>query len=193
MGTWLRRPIAAAALGGALLAAVAGCSIAPSPAPTPVRTEKTVVDPTTPSTGPSATPSASISSAPISTAPSSSATPSDAASAPASRATPSKNPLHTVHPFITRADWDAGAATLEVEAVVPGVVEQGGTCTAVATSGGASRTVSGQATATAQSTGCEPLRLAGPDLTAGTWSVVVRYASARSSGVSAARTVEVVR
>lgn len=99
----------------------------------------------------------------------------------------------TVHPFVTGADWDAGTATIEVGALVPGVVEQGGTCVATATKGAATRTVTGAATATAQSTGCEPLRIAGPGLTSGRWKVVVEYTSARSHGVSAARTVEVVQ
>ncbi|WP_375399767.1 hypothetical protein [uncultured Amnibacterium sp.] len=182
--TSLRRPVAVALLGGALLATVAGCSIGSAPQPTPAPTGTTVVDPTTPSDAPSAAPSVSASA--------SSAVPSDAATPVSSASsTPIAKPVRAVQPFITSADWDAAAATLQVGAVVPGVVEQGGTCTVTATSGGVSRTVTAQASATAQATGCEPLRIPGSQLSAGRWKVVVVYASARSGGTSAPRTVTV--
>ena len=94
-------------------------------------------------------------------------------------------------PFITLAVWEPAAQRLDVSAIVPDVVEQDGTCHAVAKLDGVEHTADGQAVPTAQSTGCAPMVLTG--LTPGKWSVTVRYISKESSGTSEVKHVKVAR
>lgn len=94
-----------------------------------------------------------------------------------------------VVPFITTADWDASAGALNVSAIVPGVVESGGTCTVTLTSGSTVRTATSGGVGASSYTGCAAVAVQG--LAAGTWQVRVRYTSAKSAGTSAVRTVQV--
>ena len=94
-----------------------------------------------------------------------------------------------VVPFITTADWDASAKALDVSAIVPGVVEGGGTCTITLTSGAATRTATSSGVAAASYTGCEAVAV--KDLAAGTWQVQVRYSSAKAVGTSKTRSAQV--
>jgi hypothetical protein len=94
-----------------------------------------------------------------------------------------------VVPFITTADWDASAKALDVSAIVPGVVEGGGTCTVTLTSGSTTRTATSSGVAAASYTGCEAVAV--KDLAAGTWQVQVRYSSAKAAGTSKTRSAQV--
>lgn len=94
-----------------------------------------------------------------------------------------------VVPFITTADWDSSAKALDVSAIVPNIIETGGTCTVQLSSGATSRTVTSSGVGASSYTGCEAVTVKG--LTAGSWQVRVRYSSAKSVGASAVRTVQV--
>lgn len=94
-----------------------------------------------------------------------------------------------VVPFITTADWDASAKALDVSAIVPGVVEGGGTCTVTVTSGSTTRTATSTGVAAASYTGCQAVAM--KDLAAGTWQVQVRYSSAKAAGTSKTRSAQV--
>lgn len=176
-------------LSAAVSVALTSCSligVAPGPVATssPLPTE--VIDPSMPSE----TPSPSATEVPV---PSPTATPSVSAG-PTS--TPTTAPVSTkkkVTPFVTLADWDASSAELDVSALVPNVVESGGTCTATATKGGVVRTAAAPAAPVSSYVGCNPLVIHGSALTAGTWTVRVGYSSGTSAGVSAAKTVTVTK
>jgi len=91
---------------------------------------------------------------------------------------------------VSYAAWDATSSSVEVDAYVGALVEDGGTCRLTLTKGPVTRTVSGAASADATTTICDPLSVAGAQLSTGTWRVVVAYRSASSSGTAAP--VEVV-
>ena len=103
--------------------------------------------------------------------------------------TASSDARTAVVPFITTADWDASAKALDVSAIVPGVVEGGGTCTVTLTSGSTTRTATSSGVAAASYTGCEAVAV--QDLAAGTWQVQVRYSSAKAVGTSKIRSAQV--
>jgi hypothetical protein len=145
----------------------------------------------------------SSASVPVQAPPSDSATPvpSVASDTPAPAVTPVATPVASaaptasgdarakVVPFITTADWDAGARALDVSAIVPGVVESGGTCTITVTSGATVRTATSDGVGASSYTGCEAVAVKG--LAAGTWQVRVAYASEKSAGTSAVKTAQV--
>ncbi|QXG77176.1 hypothetical protein KUM42_06570 [Modestobacter sp. L9-4] len=85
---------------------------------------------------------------------------------------------------ITYAGWDAGTASVEVNAFVSGVIEDGGTCTATLTLGSTTRTVTAPAAGDATTTGCAPMIVTGDQLSAGDWQAVVSYTSATAEGRS---------
>ena len=93
--------------------------------------------------------------------------------------------------FITYSGWDAGNRVVEVDGYVQQVVEDGGTCTLTLTKGGASATASRPATADVSSTSCGALTVPADQLSSGTWSAVVSYASSTSQGSSAPLDVQV--
>jgi hypothetical protein len=184
----MQRHLRACALGAAGLAALltlTSCSLLdPAPQPTPVATK--VVDPSmvAPSPGSSDTASAT---------PGATTAPTDAATAsPAPTATPAAG-RKTVTPFITIAMWDADSGLLDVEGMVPRIVEEDGTCTLVARKGDTVRMVSQPAAPSASTTVCSPLQLKGSQLSDGTWTVTISYVSAHSTGVAASKTVTVTR
>ena len=167
----------------AVLLTLTSCSLlGPDPEPSPVATA--VVDPSmvapTPDAGttapadPTATPDATATAAP----------------------TPSATPTvakRAVTPFITSALWDAEGDLLDVEGVIPKIVEDAGICTLVARKGTTVRMVSQPAAPAASTTTCNPLQIEGGQLSAGTWTVTISYISSASSGVSASRTVVVTK
>lgn len=82
--------------------------------------------------------------------------------------------------------------TIEVRAYVPGITENGGTCTVTMTLGAQKVTKQVGGTADATTTRCQNLNL--PRSTfpqAGTWDVAVAYASATAAGTSATAKMEV--
>lgn len=95
-----------------------------------------------------------------------------------------------VEPFITLPPaWNGEG--IDVGALVPKIVETGGTCTATAVRDGVTVKKSGAAVAASSYTGCPQLLIAGDALVAGTWTVTVSYSSADSAGTSKPSTVEV--
>lgn len=135
-------------------------------------------------------PAGAVSSAPAEVASSAPAeTPSAAASAPSGK--PSTTAKASVEPFITSALWDGKAGRLDVGALVPKVVESGGTCTLTAVRGGTRVEASGAAVAASSYTGCPQLAIDRDRLAAGDWTVTVSYASDASSGTSKPRAVTV--
>lgn len=159
--------------GTALLASCSGLGAAPGEV-APSASGSTAVAPSE-----SSAPSASA--APESTAPLVVATPSTVVTTPGKAA---------VVPFVTSATWDSGRGVIDVSAIVPKILESG-TCTAVAVQGDVTLQKSGDAAAASSYTGCSQLAIGGSELTSGTWSVTVSYASDESAGTSAARTVTV--
>jgi hypothetical protein len=86
---------------------------------------------------------------------------------------------------LTYAGWDAPSASVEVDAFVGDLIEDGGTCTlTLSRAGTGSRVVSGAASADATTTICAPLHVAGDQLASGTWTATVTYSSASGSGSS---------
>lgn len=77
----------------------------------------------------------------------------------------------------------------EVAGFVPGIVENGGTCTATFTNGSNTITKTSQGFANASSTNCTPISYAGSGVEAG-WSVTLAYNSNASEGTSDASAVQ---
>lgn len=91
-----------------------------------------------------------------------------------------------VIPSITYAD------TSEVDAYIPGIVENGGSCTLTAIQNSKSFTKKVVAIADASTTRCQNFNLTQNDFSStGTWQLTVRYDSSDASGTSAIRTVQV--
>jgi len=93
--------------------------------------------------------------------------------------------------IISYADWGTASASVEVNAFVGGLVEDGGTCTLELTRGTDSRTVSAAATADASTTICDLLAVPGDQLSTGQWKAVVTYTSTTATGASDAVEVAV--
>ncbi|MCU1473860.1 hypothetical protein [Amnibacterium sp.] len=171
----------------AALVALSSCSllqVAPSPVVTSSPHQTEVIDPSIPLPSPTESDT---------TVPDPSATPFGS---PTPTPTPTLAPGTTkraVSPFVTLAYWDASSGELDVSAIVSGIVESGGTCTASVTKGGVTRTVSAPAAAVSTYVGCNPLTVRGSALTAGTWTVHVSYSSKAATGVSDPKTVEVTK
>ena len=85
-----------------------------------------------------------------------------------------------VTPIITYASLS------EVRAYVPGIFEDGGTCTVKATMGNQVRPYSSIGFSDVNKTSCAPIKMS---LANGSWSVVVSYNSSTAQGKSAAREV----
>jgi len=103
---------------------------------------------------------------------------------------PSGSQTQTVTPVITFADVSDG--NLEVGAFVPGIYEDGGTCTLTAQNGGQTITVHAAALKTATTTNCRSLTIPVSSFPVkGTWSLTVSYSSATNNGTSAARSIEI--
>lgn len=103
---------------------------------------------------------------------------------PPSQTNPSSG-KKTVTPVITSADKS------EVRAYVPGIVEDGGTCTATFTHGQDTVNASSKAFSNVSYTSCKPITLNGPLNISGKWTVVVSYSSVTSEGKSEPFTFEV--
>lgn len=176
----IRRAIGAAALVAAASVVLSSCSALGGPGGSPVASSSAdVVDPSVQTPTPTPT-VASDTPAPI------------ASDTPTPAATSTAAPVDgktSVTPFITTADYDASGKALDVSAIVPNVIEAGGTCTVTITSAGTTRTATANGVAASSYTGCEAVSFAKP--AAGTWTVTVRYSSTKAAGTSAARTVQV--
>lgn len=80
-----------------------------------------------------------------------------------------------VTPIITSASDN------EVRAYVPGIVEEGGTCTATATQGSLTRTGTSVGIDNVSNTQCPPISI---NIESGSWSVIVSYGSNKAEGTS---------
>ena len=171
------RALGVAALAVASVTALSSCS-QPGAAPGAVASSQAgeIVDPSVPISTPTET-VASDTPAPVVTE-----------SAPIA-STPPADSRAAVVPAITTKDWDASAKALDVSAIVPGIVESGGTCTATVSSGSTTRTATSVGVGAGSYTGCPAVEF--KDLAAGSWKVVVRYASTKSAGPSAPATVQI--
>lgn len=90
-----------------------------------------------------------------------------------------------VTPVITYADKNGA------NAYVPGVFEEGGTCTATFTKDANNIVATSTGFQNSNYTSCAPMKLPGPLNISGIWSVVVSYSSSTSQGKSSAYTVQV--
>lgn len=95
-----------------------------------------------------------------------------------------------VTPVIT--SYGTYDGNIEISSIVPGIIEDGGTCTLSATMG--SSTVTKQVTGVrnAQDTSCPTFVIPRSQFgAAGNWTIVVKYSSSAHSGASEAKTLKV--
>jgi hypothetical protein len=93
--------------------------------------------------------------------------------------------------MVTYAVWEPTSSAVEEGSFVQGVVESGGTCTLTLTKGDTVVTESAPAEPDATTTSCGGISVQGSRLSSGTWSAVVSYESATTSGSSDATEVAV--
>ena len=86
--------------------------------------------------------------------------------------------------MVTYAVWEPASSAVEEGSFVQGVVESGGTCTLTLTKGETVVTESAPAEPDATTTSCGGIAVQGSRLSSGTWSAVVSYESATTSGSS---------
>lgn len=99
-------------------------------------------------------------------------------------------PSNNVTPVIV--DASQYGDEIEIRAYVPGIVEDGGTCTIKITKGQSTVTERTEALQDASNTSCVSVAIPRSEFSsAGQWSVVVSYSSAKYSGSSQAATLEV--
>lgn len=164
----------AAALAIACALPVAGCSLLDGPA---------IIVSGSPSATAKPSPSASVSASP-SPSPSVSASPNPSAS-PAPSGPIQGPPAGTpVKPEVFLATVDAANGVLRVVADVPGIYEDGGTCTVTVTAGATVIQKQGIGAADVTSTACGQYVFSLNDLPAGTASIVVSYESPAHAGTS---------
>ena len=91
----------------------------------------------------------------------------------------------TIKPVIASADKSGASA------YVPGIFEEGGTCTATFTHGGDKVTATATGFQNSNYTSCAPLSLSSPLNIKGDWTLVVTYSSNKSAGSSDPMTIKV--
>ncbi|MCZ2822336.1 hypothetical protein O2V63_18505 [Modestobacter sp. VKM Ac-2977] len=167
--------------GGVALAAVAGVAV--------TQLDGAADDPAPPAAASSAAPTASSSRAPSTgtVAVPSVSTPSPGEEDP-TEAAPTRS-SGVVEPVVTYAGWETQSASVEVNGYVAGVLEDEGTCRLTLTRGDLEIIDENAAEPDASTMNCGLLRAA--DVTEGTWTAVLSYESASSSGESPPVDVEV--
>lgn len=125
-----------------------------------------------------------------STAPSGSA--KDTTPEPGANPQAPTNTKKQVQPVLSYAGYvDATNQQVEVDAFVPSLVEEGGTCTLIATKDSQKVTVQTTGHTNVSQTRCDNFVIERSRFpTGGTWSVVVSYDSATAQGSSAAQNME---
>jgi hypothetical protein len=94
-----------------------------------------------------------------------------------------------VTPVITTVSKDGNEVT--IAAYVPGIFEDGGTCTMNAVKGSSRVTESVEAFANVSTVNCPPFRISLARFSeAGTWEITVSYSSSQASGTSQAKALE---
>lgn len=92
---------------------------------------------------------------------------------------------------VTFWGWDDDAQVVEVGGFVSGVVESGGSCLLTLSHDGRTVTVEAEGRPDATTTSCGALTVDGDRLEPGTWTAVLTYSSATSSGAADEREIEV--
>jgi hypothetical protein len=85
---------------------------------------------------------------------------------------------------LTYSGFTTASMAVEVDGYVPGIVEDGGTCTLTLTHGSESLTASVPGTANVKHTACGGAAVPRERLSPGTWTAVLSYESAGSRGSS---------
>jgi hypothetical protein len=97
----------------------------------------------------------------------------------------------TVTPIITHTQQNSDGS-IAVDAFVPGIVENGGTCTLTATQGSQKVSATSSAFANATTTNCTSFSVPRSNFpSSGTWTFTVSYQSAAAQGMSQSTTQEV--
>lgn len=103
---------------------------------------------------------------------------------------PSPNNKKSVTPIITHAAENDGQ--IHINAYVPGIFEEGGTCTATLTKDGATVTANSAGFGNVSTTGCTPIHIPrGEFSSSGDWKLVLSYSSNTAQGNSDSKTVRV--
>lgn len=97
----------------------------------------------------------------------------------------------TVAPALTYAGAGRAADTYEVSGLVPGIIEDGGSCTFHLRSGGTSVDRTQQGVADATSTSCGTVVIPASALSSGTWVVTLEYSSGTHHGTSPEQRMDV--
>jgi hypothetical protein len=97
----------------------------------------------------------------------------------------------SVDVFLTFAGWEGSISAVEAGGYVAGPLGDGGTCTLTLTGAGSARSASGAGISDATTVSCGTLRIAGDQLSAGTWEAVLSYESGDTGGRSAPIEVQV--
>ncbi|HEV7189313.1 MAG TPA: hypothetical protein VGN28_15585 [Blastococcus sp.] len=93
--------------------------------------------------------------------------------------------------FITYSGWVPATRSVEVGGYVSGVIESDGICTLTLSRAGRSVSASKPGEVDASSTSCGGLSIPAAQVSSGTWTAVVTYASAASHATSAPVQVKV--
>ncbi len=105
--------------------------------------------------------------------------------------TPTTTDKKQVHPVIASWGQDPDTNNVEITAYVPDIYEDGGTCTLEFTKDSSTITKTTTGKKDVNRTSCSRFVIPKNELTAGTWSASVSYASASGSGASSSQTIEV--
>lgn len=92
----------------------------------------------------------------------------------------------SVKPIITSVN-DPSSVT----GYVPGIFEEGGTCTAVFTKGGTTKTRTSTGFENSSYTQCAPISIPSGFLSSGTWTLTLKYSSSEAAGSSASQKLEI--
>jgi hypothetical protein len=174
----------AAALAIACALPVAGCSLLNGPAIIVSASPSATASSPSPSVSPSPSPSPSATASPSPT--------STAAAAPSPAGPIQGAPAGTpVKPEVFLATVDAANGVLRVVADVPGIYEDGGTCTVKVTAGATVVQKHSTGASDVSSTACGQFVFSLSDLPSGTASIVASYQSTAHSGSSGATKVTI--
>lgn len=92
--------------------------------------------------------------------------------------------IKTVTPVITSWGQNPQTKDVEVSGFVPGVIENGGSCTVTLEKDGQKVTKSATGTANAQNVSCGLITIPFSEISAGTWNILLSYSSSTASGSS---------
>lgn len=111
-------------------------------------------------------------------------TPSPTPSTPSQSGSSTSN-KKSVKPIITNANPGS------VSGYVTGIFEEGGTCTAVFTKSGTTKTRTSTGFENSSYTQCAPISIPSDFLSNGTWTLTLKYSSSEAAGSSASQKLEI--